>query len=425
MPASGTNTQQRSMAPKTPGLGPLNTTSFLFDDNDDNRMSTGSQADFTPPNGTSFFQMTPVDDNFPTLRSDRTSGIVSFVESSSPNRTNFHRQLSANSAAMDLANSRSPDPSESWAAFTRPRPHHQSMPQAGLNMFRPVLNSPPDEQVFDSAPSQASQFSQKPQRHSMGLTFTSGGDSSRNDQPLNVATPPGTRPVSLQSSFSMNDLPTVKNASGTTTNATPAKGYTADQHFHNHNASLGRIPPGAASNRQSRDFQPGQSSTEVKKDDKTLNMQSLLQASAAPFGPQITATANMSPGSVVPYSTTLPSSAYGYSMQSYNMTSTPSNNNQLQTMQGGYGPYTTYGGYGRLQDTQPRAVHHRRQQGGSEAARYDNVPIENYQGRLYELCKDQHGCRYLQKRLEEKNPEHIRMIFMETCPFVVELMTGE
>lgn len=77
MPANTMNSQQRSVAPKPAGLGPLNTTSFLFDDNDDNRMSAGSQGDLTSPNATSFFQMTPNDDNFPTLRSDRTSGIVS------------------------------------------------------------------------------------------------------------------------------------------------------------------------------------------------------------------------------------------------------------------------------------------------------------------------------------------------------------
>lgn len=43
---------------------------------------------------------------------------------------------------------------------------------------------------------------------------------------------------------------------------------------------------------------------------------------------------------------------------------------------------------------------------------------------IYGLCKDQHGCRYLQKKLEEKNPQHVQMIFQETHMHVVELMTG-
>jgi hypothetical protein len=77
MPASGMKSQQRSSVPTHQGLGPLNTTSFLFDDNDDQRMSAGSQGPLVSPHATSFLQMTPNDDNFPTLRSDRTSGIVS------------------------------------------------------------------------------------------------------------------------------------------------------------------------------------------------------------------------------------------------------------------------------------------------------------------------------------------------------------
>jgi hypothetical protein len=81
MPANGMKSQQRSSVPTHSGLGPLNTTSFLFDDNDDQRLSAGSQGGVSSPNATSFLQMTPIDDNFPTLRSDRTSGIVSCLQS--------------------------------------------------------------------------------------------------------------------------------------------------------------------------------------------------------------------------------------------------------------------------------------------------------------------------------------------------------
>ena len=77
MPVNGMKSQQRSSVPTHSGLGPLNTTSFLFDDNDDKQMSADSQGGIASPNATSFLQMTPNDDNFPTLRSDRTSGIVS------------------------------------------------------------------------------------------------------------------------------------------------------------------------------------------------------------------------------------------------------------------------------------------------------------------------------------------------------------
>ena len=39
------------------------------------------------------------------------------------------------------------------------------------------------------------------------------------------------------------------------------------------------------------------------------------------------------------------------------------------------------------------------------------------------LCKDQHGCRYLQKKLEEGDPTHRDMIFHETYGHFPELMT--
>ncbi len=55
--------------------------------------------------------------------------------------------------------------------------------------------------------------------------------------------------------------------------------------------------------------------------------------------------------------------------------------------------------------------------------RYLNLPLEQVGGTIYELCKDQHGCRYLQKQLENRIPEQVHMIWVETNQHVVELMT--
>ncbi|KJR87081.1 RNA-binding protein [Sporothrix schenckii 1099-18] len=55
--------------------------------------------------------------------------------------------------------------------------------------------------------------------------------------------------------------------------------------------------------------------------------------------------------------------------------------------------------------------------------RYNNTPLEAVGGTIYELCKDQHGCRYLQKQLENRIPEQVHMIWLETNQHVVELMT--
>ncbi|EST09457.1 Pumilio RNA-binding repeat [Kalmanozyma brasiliensis GHG001] len=49
--------------------------------------------------------------------------------------------------------------------------------------------------------------------------------------------------------------------------------------------------------------------------------------------------------------------------------------------------------------------------------------LEDLQGDIFALCKDQHGCRFLQKKLEETNPAHRDMIFSETFTHFAELMT--
>lgn len=56
--------------------------------------------------------------------------------------------------------------------------------------------------------------------------------------------------------------------------------------------------------------------------------------------------------------------------------------------------------------------------------RFAGMRLEDLIGEIPALCKDQHGCRYLQKKLEEGVPEHRDMIFRETFSHFAELMTG-
>lgn len=65
----------------------------------------------------------------------------------------------------------------------------------------------------------------------------------------------------------------------------------------------------------------------------------------------------------------------------------------------------------------------RRQQEVEAANRFTNAELKDFVGDIYSLCKDQHGCRYLQKVLEEKNESDIDMIFSETKSHTTELMT--
>ena len=60
----------------------------------------------------------------------------------------------------------------------------------------------------------------------------------------------------------------------------------------------------------------------------------------------------------------------------------------------------------------------------STVNRFAGMRLEDLQGEIPSLCKDQHGCRYLQKKLEEGVPEHRDIIFRETFKHFAELMTG-
>ncbi|OAJ44366.1 hypothetical protein BDV3_002420 [Batrachochytrium dendrobatidis] len=58
-----------------------------------------------------------------------------------------------------------------------------------------------------------------------------------------------------------------------------------------------------------------------------------------------------------------------------------------------------------------------------EASRFSSIMLEDLVGQISVLSKDQHGCRYLQRKLEEQNEKHLDMIYVEIFPNFAELMT--
>ncbi|KAL4246787.1 PUM-HD domain-containing protein [Abortiporus biennis] len=66
---------------------------------------------------------------------------------------------------------------------------------------------------------------------------------------------------------------------------------------------------------------------------------------------------------------------------------------------------------------------HKRGDIDREFNRFAGTRLEDLVGEIPTLCKDQHGCRYLQKKLEEGIPEHRDMIFRETFGHFADLMT--
>ncbi|XP_057826553.2 uncharacterized protein LOC131038216 [Cryptomeria japonica] len=49
--------------------------------------------------------------------------------------------------------------------------------------------------------------------------------------------------------------------------------------------------------------------------------------------------------------------------------------------------------------------------------------LEEVQGRIYLIAKDQHGCRFLQKKFEEGSTQDVHTIFVEIIDHIIELMT--
>ncbi|WWC66536.1 uncharacterized protein I206_100439 [Kwoniella pini CBS 10737] len=92
-------------------------------------------------------------------------------------------------------------------------------------------------------------------------------------------------------------------------------------------------------------------------------------------------------------------------------------------------PYDPYGfdddgyGSGSLYPGGSIGLKNKRADQDREFNRFTGVRIEDLAGELLPLCKDQHGCRYLQKKLEDGEPKHRDMIFNETYGHFPELMT--
>ncbi|KAI8644796.1 armadillo-type protein [Parasitella parasitica] len=57
-----------------------------------------------------------------------------------------------------------------------------------------------------------------------------------------------------------------------------------------------------------------------------------------------------------------------------------------------------------------------------ELNKYTGASLEEFQGKLFDLCKDQNGCRFLQTKLEE-SPMNVTIIYEEIHAHFVDLMT--
>ncbi|KAL2066223.1 hypothetical protein VTL71DRAFT_2294 [Oculimacula yallundae] len=345
-------------------------------------------------------------------------------------------QLSASSAALDLALSQSPGPdTNGWGAISRHRSSQSQQNILSINSQGQGL-SQANGPLSSNTNGSDSPLSARPSyRHSLDLkSYYDGGV----QEPAQVSSPPKHQatPPKLQSSYSANDVPTMRS----TTNGIPSANTTpnshAQQHLHNHNASLGRIPPNAMSNRLSREMTSAESTTlREAQNGGYQSIQSALHASAPSFGPSLSQAgaqqplqpAMVSPGAQQAYPVGGYYNNYGMQqmmmgMQNMSVAQQPlySPNNPYAPPQ--YAPPPMYP-QAAPRDSQARVIQQRRQNDGEAMNRFANMSLEQLGGEIYALCKDQHGCRYLQKKLEDRNPEQVHMIWLETNMHVVELMT--
>ncbi|EXL43492.1 hypothetical protein FOCG_13921 [Fusarium oxysporum f. sp. radicis-lycopersici 26381] len=397
------------------GLDQTNTTRFLFGDEETNAGGHSGP-----------------DANFPTLvRHD-------------------DQILSASSAALDLALSPSPNPESTSSSRGWSRVVNRHRPQQSLSSINGTSNIVSDLVGLASRPTSL--------RHSIDLKYISENAVETGAIMSPSATPNMATPPKLQSSFSSSDVPTVKSP-GTSSSKTNNH---AQQHFHNHNASLGRIPAGAVHRGHSRELS-SENPAVSREQHNYPSIQSALQASAAPFGPSTTAAVPPSamvnppagaaaannnynnvfysangygapqgvPQGGIPQvmSQGAPHQPGGYnvsmlanSMQQMNINGANGSNMYQPQNYNGYnaGPYNQGN---QPRDSQARVIQHRRQLDNEAMSRYQNTPLDSFVGNIYELCKDQHGCRYLQKKLEERNADQVHIIWVETNQHVIELMT--
>ncbi|KAF2755608.1 ARM repeat-containing protein [Pseudovirgaria hyperparasitica] len=424
MPVTGYDLTSQRVNSELPDLasvlGHIDTTKFLFDDQEDKPVNHHTPV--ASPDRRSFLHMNTTNDkdNFPILirRED-----------------NNTMQYSALDSATEQSPSTEPQSQTGWSSFaSRHRQSQSSLPMNNLHQQLEDLNiSSPVERTEPSSRNMAGPGNS---RRSSDLKFSPFGQSNRAS--AHAAQNGSFTMPKLQSSFSTNDIPTVKNPNGINGGQgaiTPSTANShAENHYHNHNASIGRIPTGVPSNRQSRDLT---ATTTQAEEQRPVTRQSALHASAAPFNSGVAsptnapAAVNATPNSAMmgPYGA--PAFFGGYGMNMMNQQIVPQ---QGQWAQGAvpqmyqnpytqYGPtYQAYAAGGRFNDSQPRVIQSRRT-AGQEQNRFQDFDLDTQRNEILALCKDQYGCRFLQKKLEERNEDFTLAIFEETKDAVIELMT--
>ncbi|THZ08097.1 ARM repeat-containing protein [Aureobasidium pullulans] len=430
------NSMPVKMAELSSLLGSVNTTGFLFGDEDDHK-STRVQNQAASPDANNYLQLQTSNDKFPILVRRDGEGM----------------QLSASSAAMELAQAQQ-NGSDNQLLTDRTnasRTNRQSLPPSAMRQtgYGEAAMSPLNGILteLNTAKNTAAN------RRSVEVKFSGLATSKR---PGLLASPKGVGSngvPKLQGSYSTNDIPTLKSTNAGNFSDISGAVQSPRPEF----ISPARQTSVLGNGHQNGFHTPSrQEQNKPEEHSSAASQRSGLQASAAPFGPSV-ASPSFEPARAFNAITNANSNGNGHSsplsMQSYGngayyggygMQMLGNGFNQMYVGNQGGGQWASPpgpmpgfqhgfgGGYSqqlsqqspaRYNDSQARVMQQRRSQNGEDNSRYLNVDLQDVVGEIYGLCKDQHGCRYLQKKLEEGNAENIRLIFEETNPHMIELMT--
>jgi hypothetical protein len=401
----------------TSTLGPLNTTSFLFDDEEQlTTLPNKSSTKTSPPDTKTYLQVQHTADGFPKLIRREENGEL----------------VSGSSAALDLALAQASRPEQQVTDRSTATRHRISLPPTALSSGG---NIAPLNSILASA------NDAKPtanNRRSMEVKFTA-----ETKRPALLASPPRNMSngvLKTQASYSTNDIPTLKSING---EAIGGVSLTSPS-FQSKNLSEAASPEqsigassrvasnSTANDRQSEEFSGSQESNI----DIYSSPQPSLQGAAPPFGPLPDQGPSFTSPTMSPYAQ--PGYYGGYGMQMLNngfngmnlgggygaQGSWPNQGQAYQ--QGGYSGYQQYHQGGQVVAGAGRYSENNRANGQQRKAQaeefYHMTKVLDIVGQIYDLCKDQHGCRFLQKKLEERNPADIQLIFDEVKEHFTELM---
>jgi hypothetical protein len=389
-------------------LGHINTTGFLFGDDGEqipHLPQTNPKA--SPSDTKTYLKVQHTADGFPKLiRSEQT----------------FEPALSI-SSALDLASSAKADQQQT----TRGPRQRMSLPPAtmsnGLNLapLNSILagNNDNRQPALD--------------RRSMEVKFPSD-----NGRPALMSVAPRAYTNGATSS-STNDLPTLKSINGANGHSDSAISLSSPS-AQSSKALEPMSPERAAASglltpRYHQDFSAG-----VRLEDNQDGLgRSMLQGSAVPFFTP--AAENVSPrpfgGPVAaygqpyfnPYGMQMLSNGFGAMNigmgagfgipQQFPLVGNP----YPQPIYAGFQAYppvvpvpTTATAAARITSPQRRATTEEAQQS------FNSIKLEQIVGQIYTLCKDQHGCRFLQRKLDERNEQTVQIIFEDVKTHMVELM---